>query len=477
MKPVYGIWLRNNFRLQDQPVIQKAIEAARTNDGTIIVFFHLHPYFLKKIHLHHDYFFQTLERFRKDCQEDSIRVHIIYGENEEAFTTLTKEIPSLEAVFHLEDFTPFGRDRDEEVSIFLHSKGIETVALRGSHIHHPEEVLKDDGSPYQVFTPYYRQWAKQTKPSVVETNIKELISRQEDVKAIDGQGEKHFENDVLKRCTMNWNALGESFARERLETFLDEGLINYEEWRDRPDCKGTSRLSPYIKTGTLSVRTIFHTVHDRIESAGKGAETYLKELAWRDFYAMIYSFYPQTKDQEYQEKYRSISWNTDAELLEKWKKGETGFPIVDAGMRQLQSIGWMHNRLRMITASFLTKDYQIDWREGEKYFSEKLIDYDEASNIGGWQWAASVGTDAVPYFRVFNPTRQSERFDKDGRFIKKYVRELAHVPEKYIHEPMKMPKNVQADSQCSIGEDYPEPTVDHGLQRKRAIALFKGENE
>lgn len=198
----------------------------------------------------------------------------------------------------------------------------------------------------------------------------------------------------------------------------------------------------------------------------------LKELAWRDFYHMIYFTHPEQKNYELIEKYRNMDWQKDEEALNKWQAGQTGYPIIDAAMRQLNQTGWMHNRLRMIVASFLTKDLLIDWRQGEAYFARQLIDYDAASNIGGWQWAASTGTDAVPYFRIFNPITQGKKFDKDGTFIKQFVPELAQLPLKFVHEPYLMTNQEQADLQIVLGTDYPLPIVDHNEARKRALDLY-----
>ncbi|MCE7791658.1 DNA photolyase family protein [Salipaludibacillus sp. CUR1] len=470
MKPVYAVWLRNDFRINDNLAIQKAVEAAASDGGQIVMFFHLHPEFLQDIDLQYDYFFQTLRKFRNDCRSEGIKVELIKGPVQEAFHTLVSSYPELKAVFCLEDYTPFGRTRDEEVIRFLLKYNVQLFPLEGSHIIPPHKIKKSDGTPYQVFTPYFRNWNRHLKPSLANSRIDDLKEYYVNGKKGKTAADNYFEKELLPRCTQSWGGLGEKAAVNRLETFVEERLTHYHDNRDLPDYFGTSALSPFIKTGALSVRMVYHSVSSRIDEAGKGAETFLKELAWRDFYAMIYYFYPETKNQEYQEKYRNIFWNRDEELFTKWKDGNTGFPIVDAGMRQLNQTGWMHNRLRMITASFLTKDYLIDWRLGEEYFSRKLIDYDEASNVGGWQWAASVGTDAVPYFRVFNPARQSVRFDPHGSFIKKFVPELTEVPEKYIHTPEKM-----ASEEAEI--TYPEPTVDHAVQRKKAIALFKGVEE
>ncbi|MCL6617926.1 MAG: DNA photolyase family protein, partial [Anoxybacillus ayderensis] len=268
----------------------------------------------------------------------------------------------------------------------------------------------------------------------------------------------------LSQSTKRCERTTEQDALIALQHFIETALPHYDKKRDIPSAMGTSRLSPHLKTGTISIRTVFHAVAQQFGNVyDEAVETYIKELAWRDFYHMIYAHFPFTKTEAFIEKYRHLPWSRDDERFEVWKEGKTGFPLVDAGMRQLKEEGWMHNRLRMIAASFLTKDYLIDWRMGEQYFQHMLIDYDEASNIGGWQWAASVGTDAVPYFRVFNPIEQSKKFDPDGTYIRTYVQELASFPSLYIHEPWK----------SNIKTDYPAPTVDHQLQRQRAIALFR----
>ena len=237
-------------------------------------------------------------------------------------------------------------------------------------------------------------------------------------------------------------------------------MVDYDEKRDIPSIAGTSRLSPYLRTGVLSIRTITEQVLSARRS--KGRDTYYDELLWREFYYMVMSKFHGLKDQPFNDKYKSLEWEDNEEQFEKWCNGETGYPIVDAAMRQLNETGWMHNRLRMIVASFLSKHLLLDWRKGERYFEQKLIDYEAASNIGGWQWAASVGTDAVPYFRIFNPTTQSERFDPDGTFIRKYVPELKHITDKSIHFP-----------DPSERDNYAMPIVDHKEARERALERFK----
>lgn len=478
MKPIYAVWIRNDFRLHNHAAIYHALKRAEEKGGEIILFFHIHPAFLKEIDIHHDYFFQSLETFRLACaQKYNLHLHLLHGNFTDAFQPIIQH-SSIKEIYHAKDYTPFAKDRDQQVKELLTEAGISLYACKGNYILDPEDVVKQDGTPYKVFTPYYRQWSKTAKSSLLAIEQKQFQHFTANLAPLNIDAENFFIKQVLSHCTMTWEGLGEDEAISRLERFLDERLTTYHDYRDFPAHIGTSRLSPYIKTGALSIQTIHQMVMTRLDNSGKGAETFLKELAWRDFYAMIYHFHPYLKKKEFNTSYRNIAWENNDALLKKWQDGETGFPIVDAAMKQLNSIGWMHNRLRMVTASFLTKDYQIDWRLGESYFEKKLIDYDEASNIGGWQWAASVGTDAVPYFRVFNPTRQSERFDPNGQFIKAFLPKLKDVPVTSIHAPEKMTKQIQENTNCVLGEDYPFPTVDHAIQRKKAISLFKGdENE
>ncbi len=264
-------------------------------------------------------------------------------------------------------------------------------------------------------------------------------------------------------------------ASKQLNRFIQDQLAAYHANRDFPAQLGTSRLSPFLRIGAIGIRTVYHAVRQAPNSLGQA--TFLKELAWRDFYNMVYVAYPDQKTQPIQKAFSQIEWVNNPDWFQLWKEGKTGYPIVDAAMLQLQKTGWMHNRLRMIVASFLTKDLLCDWRLGEQYFQQQLIDYDAASNIGGWQWAASTGTDAVPYFRIFNPVTQGKRFDPKGEFIKAYLPQLEHVPEKYLHEPWKMPKNLQESVSCIIGTDYAQPIVDHAKQREQAIAKYEWAKE
>ena len=262
---------------------------------------------------------------------------------------------------------------------------------------------------------------------------------------------------------------GEAAARARLDAWVADGLAEYDEARDQLADEGTSRLSQDLHWGLLSPVEVLA----RSRGGGVGRATFRSELCWRDFYYQILFHHPRVTRESFNEQYAALRWRNDEEQIAAWRAGQTGYPVVDAAMRQLVALGWMHNRARMITASFLTKHLLTNWTIGEAHFMDHLTDGDLASNNGGWQWAASVGTDAQPYFRVFNPTLQGKRYDAAGDYVRRWVPELANVPTRYIHEPWTMPDDVQREAGCVIGKDYPAPIVDHATARQEALDAFK----
>ncbi len=273
---------------------------------------------------------------------------------------------------------------------------------------------------------------------------------------------------------------GEAEAQRRLAGFLAEPVYHYTDARNRMDLEGTSRLSPYLRFGMLSARSaafeIMQLIHEtQDKTARENCQTWLNELIWREFYYSIFYHYPNVQKEAFQEKMRWIQWRDRPAELQTWKDGLTGYPVVDAAMRQLSQTGWIHNRARMITASFLVKDLLINWQEGESWFMEQLVDGDPASNNGGWQWTAGVGTDAAPYFRIFNPVSQGKKFDPHGDYVRRFVPELKNVPGQYIHEPWLMPLDVQTACGVHIRQQYPQPMVDHALARQRTLAAYKME--
>ncbi|MDX1580098.1 MAG: deoxyribodipyrimidine photo-lyase, partial [Alphaproteobacteria bacterium] len=265
---------------------------------------------------------------------------------------------------------------------------------------------------------------------------------------------------------------GEDGAQARLDEFVEEGLSTYKVQRDRPDKSGTSRLSPHLRFGEISARQIWAQVHAAGKHDTKGGSAFLREVVWREFCHHLLYFFPELPDAPLKSDYESFPWRQSEKDLKAWQRGETGYPIVDAGMRELWQTGWMHNRVRMITGSFLVKDLRLDWRHGEAWFWDTLVDADPANNVAGWQWVAGCGTDAAPYFRIFNPVTQAEKFDPDGAYIRRWVPELKNVPDEYLAKPWDMPPLEAEEAGFRLGETYPHPLVDHQQARKEALAAL-----
>lgn len=326
-------------------------------------------------------------------------------------------------------------EKEEEDYLFKTLKEDLNIIEKDLLLTLPGEVLKDDGSPYVVFTPFYRKWQKV------------LYNRDKEIK----DGNKNI---------------------KIMQSFFDKKIKSYIVDRDFPWKNGTSKFSEHLNLGVLSPLSLYN-YSLKVENSDSNLEAFIRQLAWRDFYYHLYYYFPHVLNKSFKEKYDEIYWENNEEYFKKWKEGKTGYPLVDAGIRQLLKEGLMHNRLRMITASFLTKDLLIDWKKGEEFFMENLLDGDVILNNGGWQWSASTGADPQPYFRIFNPITQSKKFDLEGKYIRKYVPELKNIQNKYIHEPWKMPRAEQEKVGVIIGKEYPYPIVDHKDQRLKALELYK----
>ena len=380
-----------------------------------------------------------------------------------------EEIPRLAtelgvvAVYANRDYEPSARQRDAVVAARLKAEGRDFVDCKDQVIFERDEVLTQAGTPFSVFSPYARVWrAKLTPGDLLAHNC---VPRPGQLAAPDAILPAPTLEDLGFAPTDLKVPGGMSGGAQLFEDFLTR-IGRYHEARDFPAVKGVSYLSPHLRFGTVSIRQLAAAAHaESLQANGKGAGTWLNELIWREFYQMILWFRPDVVDRSFKPEYDALVWDDASGLLEAWKTGHTGYPLVDAAQRQLLQSGWMHNRLRMVTASFLTKDLGIDWRLGERHFADWLLDYELASNNGGWQWAASTGCDAQPYFRIFNPVTQSEKFDPQGKFIRRYVPELNDVPDKFVHAPWKMP---------APPAGYPAPIVDHAVARERTLARFSG---
>ena len=371
------------------------------------------------------------------------------------------------------DYEPQAIERDRRVAQALRATGIAYSDYKDQVLLEQNEVLTQQGQPYSVFTPYKRAWlqkldAYQLKPYPVARYARNL--------APPPAGEHLPTLEELGFARTNLQALplptGMQGAQQLLQDFLPR-MAQYAQARDFPGRKGVSYLSVHLRFGTLSIRQMAGLAVQQAAQGDNGAQTWLSELAWRDFYFMILWQHPQVVTQSFRPQYDRLQWDDAPELWQAWCEARTGYPLVDAALRQLHQTGYMHNRLRMVVASFLTKDLGIDWRRGERHFAEHLNDYDLAANNGGWQWAASTGCDAQPWFRIFNPVTQSQRFDAEGRFIRRYLPELANLPDRHIHFPAAMkPLELQACG-LRLGVDYPLPIVDHAVARQRTLLRFQ----
>jgi deoxyribodipyrimidine photo-lyase len=404
---------------------------------------------------------------------------VLHGKAAELIPQLAQTL-QVQALYVNRDYEPAAVARDATVRQTLQKVGIEFYAYKDQVIFEQDEVLSQAGKPYGVFTPYKNAHLKQlndfyVKPYPVQRYIKHLaqpILNGQMTSIFVGEALPSLESMGFERTNLSAMKLptGMSGGKQLFQDFEDR-IQHYQDARNFPAVKGPSYLSVHLRFGTVSIR---HLARTAWQMGGAGAQTWLNELIWRDFYFQILHHRPDLAEgRAYKPEYEALPFPNDIKLFDAWCEGKTGYPLVDAAMRQLNQTGYMHNRLRMVTASFLVKDLLVDWRWGERYFAQKLIDFDLAANNGGWQWAASTGCDAQPYFRIFNPVSQSEKFDAQGKFIRKYVPELAACSDKEIHAPWQIPSLRQQLIGLQMGKDYPLPVVDHAASRALALDLYK----
>ena len=362
-----------------------------------------------------------------------------------------------------EGYSPHARCRDAEIAAVLPLR-----LMPGRTVFQPTAVTTSDGNPYRVFTPFMRRWRSLLLPSA-----RDLLPASNRLPAVPAG---LLSAEIPEANPVADSPPGEEEALRRLQVFADgahAAVCRYCNGRERLDQSGTSALSPYLRFGMISARQAVVAARDSTCSTGDGPETWLNELIWREFYQAVLFHFPNVLKEAFRADLRDIPWQNNPGDFTAWCDGRTGYPVVDAAMRQLVQTGWMHNRARMIVASFLVKDLLIDWRWGERFFMEHLIDGDAAANNGGWQWTAGVGADAAPYFRIFNPILQARKFDPDGIYVRRWLPELAHVPTTSIHEPWTMATDVQRSAGCVIGHDYPAPIIDRQMARQRTLAAYR----
>jgi deoxyribodipyrimidine photo-lyase len=457
------VWFRRDLRMTDNPAL-----AAAAGEGEVV------PVFCFERGLHsgrhrspnrNAYLLASLRELDEGLRRAGSRLHFRSGDPAVQIERLARECGA-GAVHVNRDHTAHARDRDRRVRDALAAHGIGLAGHPGVSCAEIAAIETGSGEPYRVFTPFSRAWLRAER--------RDLVPRPRKLRTPDGVaagrilGEARMGIGAGSKRIAAAAGPGEAAGR-RLMRRAAEAAADYERVRDLPGIDGTTHLSPALHFGTVSARELETLL---AEQRSDGARALRRQIAWRDFWLNVIRNFPANRTQEHDERFRGMRWNEDAESLLAWKRGATGVPYIDAGMRQLRAEGWMHNRVRMAVASYLTKNLLIDWREGESHFMEHLLDGDESQNNGNWQWAASVGADPQPYFRAFNPVRQQRRFDPDGTYVRRWVPELQRIPDGHLAEPWAAPEEVQREAGCMVGEDYPRPIVDLGESRAEAIARF-----
>jgi deoxyribodipyrimidine photo-lyase len=469
-------WFRRDVRVGDNTGLA---QAAQDSKGDVVPVFILDDRMLKGKDIapaRVQFLLDSLRELDAQLHERGSRLIVRRGEPEAELHKLAREV-NANAVYFNRDYTPTARKRDARITQSLQNSGIRVESFKDQVIFEEDDLLTGTGKPYTVFTPYKKNWLGKSGAERVKGEGSRNLQLAP-IPAILPSPPLPSAGDLGFTVKQDVPKGGESQAQKLLNDFVQARIDSYDDRRDFPAQPGTSFLSPHLRFGTISPRQCLTAALAAKQDASKPAcdniDVWISELVWREFYIQILYHFPHADHANFKREYDALTWGNDGQqrddaLFAAWCEGRTGYPIVDAAMRQLNQTAWMHNRARMIVASFFTKDLLLDWRRGESYFMQNLVDGDPAANNGGWQWASSTGTDAQPYFRVFNPRLQSERFDPAGVYIKRWVPELTHVPAEFVHAPHEMPPLTQASARCIIGEDYPAPIVDHAAQKEKFV--------
>jgi deoxyribodipyrimidine photo-lyase len=460
------VWFRADLRVADHPALHVAAETGRPLIA-VFVLDEAGPRSLgaaSRWWLHH-----SLQGLKNELAELGIELVLRRGDAVDVLSELIETTGATTVVFS-RAYEP-GAVRQETR---LNEELGERVELRrraGSLLFEPEQIASGSGKPYRVFTPFWKACVASAAPRSPLPAPTSLTPVEGSVPASESLSDWQLlptKPDWSGGIAEAWTP-GSACAARQLEQFTEDALTNYAADRDRPDLPGTSRLSPHLRFGEISPRQVWHAID--ATSDGKGKQAYLRELGWRDFSHHLLFHWPDMADKPLRPEFEKFPWRDDEDALLAWQQGRTGYPIVDAGMRQLWHTGWMHNRVRMAAASFLVKHLLLPWQAGERWFWDTLVDADPANNTAGWQWVAGCGADAAPFFRIFNPILQGERFDPQGNYVRRWIPELADLPDKLVHQPWEASKKQREAS--GIGTDYPMRLVEHGKARQRALDAFE----
>lgn len=464
------VWFRNDLRLKDNP----ALHAARESGAPVIALYILDedaphaPGGASRWWLHH-----SLKALAAGLKSAGTQLVLRRGDSGHELKKIVGESEA-KGVFWNRRYFAKHIAVDKLLKSDLEGGGVKVVSFNGALLREPWEVKTNSGGHYRVYSPFWRTLRAMGPSRSAPLPALRKIAGPDDFPASD-----KLDDWALEPSNPNWAkgfvplwAPGERRAHQLLKMFLDGPVDHYADGRNRPDLELTSRLSPHLAFGEISPVQIWNETRARMDNSAfddKAADKFLSEIAWREFSYNLLFHYKELPDQPLRQEFADYPWRNDADGLRAWREGRTGYPIVDAGMRQLWKTGWMHNRVRMIVASFLIKDLLVPWQEGEAWFWDTLVDADLANNAASWQWVAGCGADAAPYFRIFNPVSQGEKFDPEGDYVRAFVPELAEMPAKFIHAPWTAPESVLQEAGVSLGNIYPKPIIDHGYARRRAL--------
>jgi deoxyribodipyrimidine photo-lyase len=465
------VWFRQDLRLADNPALHAAVEKG---NPLLLVYVlddePLSPWGLGGASgwwLHH-----SLMALEKDIKALGGQLILRKGKADEVIDTLTRTY-AINQVFWNRCYEPLAIARDRALKITLEERGITCHSFNGSLLHEPVKLLNQAGHPFKVFTPFWKTCLGTLSPRYPLPAPKRLTCHLPcESEPLNGWGLLPQHPNWANGFESVWQ-VGEKAAFHRLESFIEKHITQYKQLRDFPAGDHTSRLSPHLHFGEISPHQIWHGVMAGADPQQAGPQCFLSEVGWREFCSHLLYHFPHLPEAPFKESFHHFPWQENEVHLRAWQQGRTGYPIVDAGMRQLWHLGWMHNRVRMIVGSFLTKDLMIPWQKGAAWFWDTLVDADLANNSGGWQWIAGCGADAQPYFRVFNPILQGEKFDPEGTYVKTWVPELRNLPQTYIHKPWQAPQGLLDKAGMTLGKTYPTPIVDHDHQRKLALDAYK----